>query len=119
MIPKCKEEKKKILYNNSSGSNENITLSDSVGNYDRLKIYYYNNDGVKSSIELENPNDSTPTLTASTPYTNAIYYKYARFNISNTIMSLIRFGEVTIGTSNSFDNSSNRIFVTKVIGYID
>ena len=59
-----------ILYENSDGTNEDITLSETVENYDCIEIFYRNNTGVGmyNSIKIENANNKMAIL--STPFIN-------------------------------------------------
>ena len=110
-------ENEKILYE-SSGSNETITLSDSSANYSYLEIFYQNNDGKKSSLKIEKPNNAAVSLEASSIFDTAIYFKFASISISGTTITFNRFVDVTMeSTKNTFSTSSKNIYITKVIGY--
>ena len=52
-----------LLYQNADGINSGeITLNDSVENYKRLKIFYFDGDNVNSSTEVYEPNGKTISL---------------------------------------------------------
>lgn len=63
----------RILYSNSSGTTGTITLSDSLGNYDKAKIYYFDADNRKDSIEVTYASNSNVYLTNIQPGSSQLY----------------------------------------------
>lgn len=52
----------KVLYNNVSGSSSDITLSDSVENYDYVTIYYRGGSIMSSSVKVVIKDNTTPRV---------------------------------------------------------
>ena len=109
-----------VLYDNSSGSTGNITLSDSAANYSTLEIFYKKE--TQSSVKVLNPDGQSAVLTLHYYYTNVSTYQIVQKCIS------ISGESITVNTSQSyyanFKNNSypsigieNQIKIIKVIGY--
>lgn len=62
-----------LFYNESQALNTAIPLSDSAGNYKRLRIFYKSDDGDYSSVDVYRPDGKTVSLTISRPA-----YSYAK-----------------------------------------
>lgn len=114
-----------ILYNNSTGTNGTITLSDSATNYDYLEIYFRTNDSIdyKNSIKIYSPDNALVPLSYPLVATNgtAIYWKTKTVRVSgNSIFSSdgSRYAEATIKATTSI-SQKNYVYITKVIGYHD
>lgn len=111
------ELKGTILYDNSTGTTSNITLSDSANNYDYLEIYYKTNDsGSASSQKITGM--SSGTKIASLSYIwfvqGSYYFKQANVNINGT--------SITFSNNNQWENNApieggNFIYITRVVGY--
>lgn len=114
-----------VLYDNSTGTNETVTLSDSVANYDYLEIYFRTNDSTdyKSSTKVYSPNNALVPLSYPLVAVNgtAIYWKIKTVKVSgNSIFSSdgSRCAEATIKATTSI-SQKNYVYITKVIGYKD
>ena len=107
------------LYDNTSGSNGTINLSDSTANYDKLYIEYKDNDGTFNSTEITAPNGKTVYLVTQYPYSNSTtYIKCCRCSISGTTITPTNYSETAIKSGNSPTvTNTNYIYITKVIGY--
>ncbi len=108
------------LYENSSGSNGTITLSDSAANYNILEIFYRDNNGNDfNSTRVFGPNGKNVYLScieaASTPATNI---RTSRYAISGTSMTVSSYTYTQIPNKNNPSVSANNyLYVTKVFGY--
>ena len=105
------------LYNNSSGSNGAITLSDSVANYSYLEIYFHTNDGANYSGSQKLPVSSGAILT-SLQYLHCdaaghYWIKGKEILINGT--SIANNGYIETGTNGT--SASNCIYITRVLGY--
>jgi hypothetical protein len=111
------------LYENSSGSNGTITLSETSANFKSLKIYYRSNDATTwaSCSEVETPNGKTIDLTyfANSDNVTEIYIRTKNVQVSdNTITTITnRHHIANIGNGSCATGSSNHIYITKVVGY--
>ena len=114
-----------VLYDNSTGTNGTVTLSDSAANYDYLEIYFRTNDSTdyKNSIKIYSPDNALVPLSYPLVATNgtAIYWKTKTVRVSgNSIFSSdgSRYAEATIKATTSI-SQKNYVYITKVIGYHD
>lgn len=108
------------LYDNGSGNNGTVTLSDSSANYSMIEIYAKNNDGWFGMVKVKDPNGKSASITITTPYdgnTNR-WDKSKVFSISGTTISNNSYSETLISQQNGIQlNNNNFIYITKVIGY--
>lgn len=108
------------LYDNSSGSNASITLSETSANFTYLEIFYRTNDNYRSSKKIYNADGKKVILDASVISGNYTYIKSAQYSISGTSISLESglSGQARIGNNvaTQWDKNSNRIYIEKVIG---
>lgn len=108
------------LYNNTTGSNSAITLSESVANFTYVEIYYRNNDNYYNSTKIYEPNGKIAYLDADYPYTTGEGYSYAKktsVQISGTSITPINYVELTIMPTGANIQNKNNIYITRVVGY--
>lgn len=106
-----------VLYNNTSGSNGTITLSDSAANYSYLEIYFKTNDGWEDMTRVFSPNNKKVTLNGI--YTNAsrTWVKPKGVQISGNKITNIASHEVRIAPNETVGGGeANNIYITRVIG---
>ena len=111
------------LYENSTGSSGNITLSDSVANYTRIKIFYKTKYGIselENSHEYYNPNNKTIVL-MQTDYDGypSMYHTISSYNVSsNTITFMTNItAMIRNNVSPQMWSAENAISIFKVIGF--
>lgn len=104
------------LYENSSGSTGNITLSDNVENYKYIEIYYKDEVNV---ILCQKTYNNSAILTISRFASDGANFQPSRtIQLSQNTITTTRYGKVTITNSGSVSvSSSNNIYITRVIGY--
>lgn len=103
------------LYDNSSGSNATITLSDNISNYSYLEIYFVSA-GNSSSIKVKT--DDVGFSLNIYKYTNHYWFYSANYTISTNQLVLGTFCDGWIDANQSaIEHPSNQIKITKVIGY--
>ena len=108
------------LYNNTTGSNSAITLSESTANFTYLEIFYRNNDNYYNSTKIYQPNGKIAYLDADYPYTSGEGYSYAKktsVQISGTSITPINYVELTIMPTGANIQNKNNIYITRVVGY--
>ena len=120
----------KVLYNNATGSNGSITLSDSASNYDYLEIFYTDNQkSLIYSVKVQTPNGKSVGLNmldswvvSGTAYTDI---KTRRVLISDKTISTENYNNVSRcsylsfrGTAIDTHSNTNYIYITKVVGYM-
>lgn len=108
------------LYNNTTGSNDTITLSESAANFTYLEIFYRSNDNYYNSTKIYQPNNKTAYLNADYPYTSGEGYSYAKktsVQIQNTSITPINYAEITLMPTGATIQNKNNIYITRVVGY--
>lgn len=114
-------QQRKVLYNNASGSNGTIDLSDNVTDYDSIEIFFRDENYNYGNIKIPNPINARATLCCYLVTTNGLSYhkeKSVYIGESNITLSASNsFNEYTVSASGleNFSNN-NKIYITKVIG---
>lgn len=108
-----------VLFNDDAGTKSNVTLSDSVVNYEYIEIFFRTNDYTYNSVKVYKPNGKVVSLMSI--YNNnddRIWFKSTLYTISGTTMSVGNNVEARLINNSSAGvwNSSN-VYVTRVIGY--
>ena len=108
------------LYDNSSGTNGTVTLSQTANNFNYLEIFYVtkHNTNTYGSVKIFEPNGKIVNLVATyckdTTYGVYVYAKDVQ--ISGTTITVSKAGWQYIG-SDRYIGSSDYIYITKVVGY--
>lgn len=110
-----------VLYDNSTGTNGTVTLSDSAVNYDYIDIFYRDNDNTYSSVRVNNPDGKLVDISTIERWGTTLYIKQKRIAISgNTITNgNTTEAQFTAAPKNTINTTANNIYITKVIGYHD
>lgn len=110
------------LYNNASGTNGTVTLSESAANFSYMEIFYVSSYSHYSSVRMANPNGKSALLES--------FHVFA--GESGTVVGqsrIVRIDDTSIATVGSSDqygewwsynnsiNTINQIKIYKVIGY--
>ena len=117
------ELKSYILYNNISGSNENIVLSDNAENYSYLEIFFVDNNKHDYSSIKYVPNGENISLSLANGFTdsNVLHFvnRFSIYNVSgkNITISSGRNGFINMTQSNTVVTAGSYIYITRVIGY--
>ena len=108
-----------VLYNNTSGSNSNITLSDSASNYEYIEIFFRSNDTPHNSVKIYQPNGKfVSLLTQYNNGSNIVWFKIAIVTISGASITFNNSEEVKLVSGSSpIINKTTNIYITRVIGY--
>lgn len=110
-----------VLYNNTSGSNNTITLSASAANFNYLKIFFRDNDSQYGYVEVHSPNGKRVGLHTSTSAGGSNgFIKTRDISISGTSISTYgstQYAQMTINHNGSSSIAkSNYIYITRVVG---
>lgn len=105
-----------VLYNNSQGSNTDITLNDAVENYEYIEIFYKNNDGFYSSRKFCQPSGKKLVLDSYYVSSADIVFKYNCITITGTTLTRNAFAEVSRANISSVDSGA-KTYITRIIGY--
>lgn len=111
------------LYWNQSGSSSTITLSENANNFQRLRIYYKDSDGLKEAKDVHQPLNGVTIGLATVKMLGANNASYTASHIIAISGTSLTFqnnngGYVKYGTTQNTPHFENgRILVVKVIGY--
>lgn len=113
---------KKVLYDNTSGTNGTVTLSETAANFSYIDIYYAKGtDGTQYKHErVLNPNGKTVSLITGYWSSNELILLYQKtVTISGTSITVGGHGRLAIDGSggNTISNSTNYISIYKVVGH--
>lgn len=115
------------LFDNSSGTSGNITLSESAANFDYIEIFFYAaNDRFRSSVKIYSPNGKRASLQVS--YYNNAYTSTTHSHTLDSKIVLISGTSVSNVVANTgttvlqYNNrlnlyNSNPIYIYKILGY--
>lgn len=110
-----------ILFNDVSGTNSTITLSDSASNYEYIEIIFRNNDNsYQSTGRLYNVNGHTIYLISiGTNSSGKSWLKATEVTLSgNKITFSNNYSEIALANSSSVSIShTNTNYITRVLGY--
>ena len=107
-----------VLYNNSSGSNGQITLSDSVANYDYIEIFYGSiNRGGMNSVKVYNPNNTRADFFIGSFFEDTAYINNKRVAIANNAITNVTYGNGAFTTTGTTVGTQNSIYIYRVVGY--
>lgn len=106
-----------ILYDNTSGSNETITLSDIVSNYNYIEIFYAYGGNYYSSVKVYTPNKLVNLVGCMVNQTaKNVYLAGTNLKINGNKITPEYFGEYQLN-GNNLISTTNRIWITRVVGY--
>lgn len=106
-----------VLYSNETGTTGNVTLSDSVANYDYIEIQGKRDSNYYSSGKLYNINGKNVVLTTTFTASGLMYIYSKNIQINgNSITNISSDLAYFNGTNQNFD-SDDRHFITRVVGY--
>ena len=103
-----------LLYDNSSGTTGNVTLSENASNFRYIEVFVQKS-GCYGFIRIFNPNGKQFGIAIHNAYdTTSIQQIFARYSISGTTMT--KEHEVYMNDNGS-PTASNDVTVMRVIGY--
>ena len=108
-----------VLYDNSTGSNEAITLSVSLANYKYIDIQFKVRTYYKS-VRLYNPNGNNIILDIVDFSSDKLFFYTKTVKCEDTTISNMRYKTYTIKDSSNWEPygaSSNDIYITRIVGY--
>ncbi len=107
-----------VLYENASGSNGNITLSDSAANYQYLEIFYRNNNNFHKSVKIYEPNGKTVSLDFDVGSASAVWVQTGCRAINgNSITITANRGQQINIRANTTQSADETCYITRVVGY--
>ena len=120
-LPNISQLNEVVLYNDDNGTNGNVTLSESAGNFRCLEIYYKVSNN-HNSTKIYNANGKETHLTVNENWISGSnrYLNIRTKNISingNTITSNRNDWTQILNNNVNAHNSNNDIYITRVVGY--
>lgn len=112
----------KVLYDNPSGSNGTIVLSETAANFEYLEFFVFTNDDDYSSVKVCNPNGKKVALSSIHAIgSGELVYKVRIVSINGISVSTPsdgagqQYGEGSSASTNI--NHVNNVYITRVVGY--
>lgn len=109
------------LYNNATGSNGTITLSQTAANFNHMRIYYkHSDDNTYSSVDVYSPNSKLVLLTIIEATSSAAWIVGRLVQISGTSVSTYNnwYGVQNTTTGASYSHT-NYVSIVRVEGWND
>lgn len=110
-----------ILYENSDGTTDNITLSETPsGNYNFIEIYGISSDKILCYTKIKSDDYDKRIVLSTFALDGNIYFKLARLSLNGTTLSFLQnseFYKPSDTVSGSYTARGDFIKITKVIGY--
>nr|DAW44983.1 MAG TPA: hypothetical protein [Bacteriophage sp.] len=108
-----------FLYDNYSGTNTTVTLSDSANNYVFLDIHYMNDDQYNSTVRTIRPTNKYTMLMSMqySPSEQMMYFKSAVIYISGTTLNFLNTGWMYSSSSSTTVKPDSKLKITRVLGY--
>lgn len=113
------QAKPTILFDNSNGIQNDITLNEDINKYERIIIYFKDSEmHFNNSIIVAKPFNKDVILSTLTPYEDGdIKIKTARYYLQNNLLKF-KYSKITnIKSSGNVKNNLNNIAVLRVEGY--
>lgn len=106
-----------VLYDNETGSNATITLSETSANFKYLEIFCKSGDNTHTSVKVYKPDGKRATV-CSGWFGSAAYFKLSVLTISgNTIALTKNASEITGSNRCNTAGNDNAMYITRVVGY--
>lgn len=109
-----------VLYSNTTGSTSNITLLESVEDYDYVEVYYHRADNDYGSIKIDNPNNKMANIMTSFIYGGGtgIQIGSKRILFKDDLLRTVYEYHTNINASGIAEfGAQTQILIYKVIGY--
>lgn len=113
------QAKPTILFDNSNGIQNDITLNEDINKYERIIIYFKDSEmHFNNSIIVAKPFNKDVILSTLTPYDDGdIKIKTARYFLQNKLLKF-KYSKITnIKSSGNVQYNSNQIAILRVEGY--
>ena len=114
--------KETVLYNNTTGTTGNITLSQSSANFNYLEIFFKDSYSNCGSVKVYSPNGKNVDLFLGEHYflnnVNNKQFLFRKVSISDTIIGNVEAGYMLVVENTIVTNdTTNYIYIIRVVGY--
>lgn len=111
-----------VLYDNANGSDGDITLSDTVRNYDFIDIFYRSNDGYgcDNCTRVRGDKDTQPFLQYIFLWSDQIIFKIKNVDVKGNKITNIatKYTDTALVSGQAINVvTNNHIFISRVVGY--
>lgn len=107
-----------ILYDNDTGSTNNLSLNDSSTNYDIIDVIYSDNNNNYNSVRVMKPNGKKVCLMTNMPVSGGSYIKTKVVTISGANITNNEYNQIAMPSGSSPTiTGDNLIKIHTVIGY--
>lgn len=107
-----------VLYDNTSGTAETVTLSDSAEKYTYIEIFYRSSgDNACGSVKVFSPNNKLVHLGTIHYIADYDHAKFALVSVSGSTITFSQNYQITLKNNGSAYSAENAIFITRVVGY--
>lgn len=106
-----------VLYNNTTGTNGTVDLSETSANFTYLEIFYRNNDQQYSSVKVYNPDGKYVSLLTTYIASSYFMMKGARIQISGNKINKLSYYEGNAYNQATWTTSANNTYIVRVLGY--
>lgn len=115
-----------VIYENTSGNTGNITLSENISKYKKIKIFGKNSDIGTDKVQYypaqefftNNDNDIQIQLSWTSNGNGIVYPAGTYYGINNTSMTILFHYRIGLyGANQGYAGTDNRYAITKIVGY--
>jgi hypothetical protein len=110
----------KVLYDNPTGTNTTVNLSETSANFKYMDIYCLSSDNTYTTVRVHEPNGKRVTAMSGW-FGSAAYFKNCVLIINEAVISVTQGNNAQITGTNACTTASlaDAIKVVKVVGYYD
>lgn len=106
-----------VLYNNSNGTDGNVTCSANLSNFDKIVIIYRDNNNIYGEKIVHPDTTLTFGLETFTWQSENYFVRGKTVTINGANITVDNYGTVNASNQGILYTVANRIWITKVIGY--
>lgn len=106
-----------VLWEGETNNPNEITLSDSISNYKRLKIFFRDNDSQLGSTEVYNNNLNSVRVSLQSHYNESQWFNLKMKSIVITDKTVGDIGAAEYEFGSQTISYNNNIFIMRVEGY--
>lgn len=106
-----------VLWEGETNNPNEITLSDSISNYKRLKIFFRDNDSQLRGVEIYTNNQNSIRVSLDSHYNQGQWFNLKMKSILITDKSIGGIGAAEYEFGSQTISYNNNIFIMKIEGY--
>lgn len=106
-----------VLWEGETNNSNEITLSDSISNYKRLKIFFRDNNSQLRGVEIYTNNQNSIRVSLDSHYNQGQWFNLKMKSILITDKSIGGIGAAEYEFGSQTISYNNNIFIMKIEGY--